>query len=440
MSGGITTHRIFNTIRGEKMNNKIKRIISVMLAVLLLFGALPAQSLPVFGDLRLFANAADSDSDCGDNLIWSYSNQTLSIRTKSPLVGSGRMNNYTATRHAPWYDYRESIKRISFSGRITHIGNYAFAETAITSISIPSKTATIGSYAFYKCGSLKGVSLPNSITEIGAYAFSESSITISQIPYGTISIGQYAFRNCSSLTKVFVPETVQQFGTYPFYGTSAEVICRPGTYAYTHSSQYISTVNGVRPTRVSIYDKYPILNNPTTQLNGHTYVLYPNETDWESANYICKMLGGHLATVTSDAEHNEIVSMIPSSDSKTGYWLGGFDTAGDNTTWSWVTGETFDESFSETMWHSGEPSDSSEQALEYYKKSGQWRWNDEASTSTERGFVLELDACYVPVASKQVGQTLYMVFDEPLSWKDAKEYCKNMGGHLVVIGNDNEKK
>ena len=49
--------------------------------------------------LPLMANAYRSGT-CGDNLIWTYENMTLTIE------GSGAMNNYDDYYHCPWWDYR----------------------------------------------------------------------------------------------------------------------------------------------------------------------------------------------------------------------------------------------------------------------------------------------------------------------------------------------
>lgn len=34
----------------------------------------------------------------------------------------------------------------------------------------------------------------------------------------------------------------------------------------------------------------------------------------------------------------------------------------------------------------------------------------------------------------------YQVFDESMSWTDAKIYCENLGGHLVTINSEEEQK
>lgn len=42
-------------------------------------------------------------------------------------------------------------------------------------------------------------------------------------------------------------------------------------------------------------------------------------------------------------------------------------------------------------------------------------------------------------SSKENGHR-YQVFDESMSWTDAKVYCENLGGHLVTINSEEEQK
>lgn len=91
--------------------------------------------------------------------------------------------------------------------------------TGLTSITIPSSVASIGSYAFYGCSGLTSVTIPSSVTSIENSAFySCVGLTSVEIPSGVTSIGDYAFYNCKGLTSVTIPNSVTSIGTYAFYG------------------------------------------------------------------------------------------------------------------------------------------------------------------------------------------------------------------------------
>jgi hypothetical protein len=109
-----------------------------------------------------------------------------------------------------------------------------------------------------------------------------------------------------------------------------------------------------------------------------------NETlDWNAAEAAAEAQGGHLATITSQAEQNEIIKLLASvddSEKRNSYFLGGVDVNKDGN-YAWVTGESFDYFY----WKMNEPRpDMGEQYLAIFAKtydgnSGTTepgRWND----------------------------------------------------------------
>ena len=87
--------------------------------------------------------------------------------------------------------------------------------------------------------------------------------------------------------------------------------------------------------------------------------------------------GGHLATITSSTENNEVKAVATGSE-----WVGGSDIEVEGT-WKWVTGEEWTYS----NWNSGEPNNSgNEDGLEFYAHTG--KWNDIPTTSTD-AYILE---------------------------------------------------
>jgi hypothetical protein len=110
--------------------------------------------------------------------------------------------------------------------------------------------------------------------------------------------------------------------------------------------------------------------------NGHAYlgVSEPGTVNWTSARAAAEALGGHLATITSQAEANFINANLALDRG----WLGGYQdrTAPDFTEpaggWRWITGEAW----SFTNWRGAEPNESRqilEDFVESVRNSG---WND----------------------------------------------------------------
>lgn len=124
---------------------------------------------------------------------------------------------------------------------VTEIGEYAFAYTGITEITIPDSVIKIGENAFATCELLKSVVLPANITSIGDNTFRLcSSLKTVNLPEGlkTIGIGAFdgsglqavtipatvdfiddsAFNNCKNLTQITIPQGVTEISPACFWG------------------------------------------------------------------------------------------------------------------------------------------------------------------------------------------------------------------------------
>ena len=71
----------------------------------------------------------------------------------------------------PWKRHNDLIKTVIIKDGVTTIGNRAFSECGLTSVTIPNTVTSIGLGAFDHCNSLSSVTIPNSVTTIGVAAF-----------------------------------------------------------------------------------------------------------------------------------------------------------------------------------------------------------------------------------------------------------------------------
>jgi serine/threonine protein kinase len=82
--------------------------------------------------------------------------------------------------------------------------------------------------------------------------------------------------------------------------------------------------------------------------NGHRYRFVPGQFTWSEAEANAKSMGGHLATLTTQEEHDWVwqtfspwlPSQLASSARSRGWWIGGMLTP--EKEWKWVTDEPFD--------------------------------------------------------------------------------------------------
>jgi hypothetical protein len=140
--------------------------------------------------------------------------------------------------------------------------------------------------------------------------------------------------------------------------------------------------------------------------NGHYYEYIPAAVTWDAANAAAQAqsfvgMAGHLATITSQAEQDFIVSVIlpPLPTGGSDPWLGGYQDLNDPAyaepagAWKWITGEPWDY----TSWIPTEPNNYNgyEHHL-HIRDSGQYPdlyglWNDRNSQAHELPYIVEYE-------------------------------------------------
>lgn len=124
----------------------------------------------------------------------------------------------------------------------------------------------------------------------------------------------------------------------------------------------------------------------------HSFQLLDIGKTWEEAKKICEDMGGHLATITTLSEQDELEQLLREGH-RNCYWLGGYRGSDG---WKWVNDENFDF----TKWATDEPnnlktfSDAGEDSLMVYRNQNpnatatSWfgAWNDLYHDGTDEGF------------------------------------------------------
>ena len=171
----------------------LKRTTAILMIAVLLIGIAPIGSLADvdWSEFALTASAATY----GD-LTYTVSNGKITItackETATSVVIPSKIDGYPVTR----------------------IGEYAFMNCELTSVSIPSSVTTIGYEAFYGCDSLTSVSIPDSVTTIGDSAFGAcKKLTSVSIPSSVTTIGDSAFSSCDLLTSFNVNKNNKNYSS-----------------------------------------------------------------------------------------------------------------------------------------------------------------------------------------------------------------------------------
>ncbi len=121
--------------------------------------------------------------------------------------------------------------------------------------------------------------------------------------------------------------------------------------------------------------------------NGHEYQIFDANVTWQQAKSYCESLGGHLLTITSQSEQDEIARMLREVNSGFGYyWLGAKIDSGGMI--EWVTDEVFEKQF--RNFAENHPNGSGNY-LQILADSGKWIATDNLASEFEHGFICEWD-------------------------------------------------
>ena len=236
-----------------------KRILSILLAALMLLSALPLGMVDT-----AYAAAALASGKCGDSATWTLDNTgTLTIS------GTGATYNYDmdddGNSAAPWCTKAriQRVNKVVVNSGITELGYSMFSNcTQLTSVSLPSGLKRIGSCLFLGCTRLSAITIPSSVTTIESNAFTHcdsiaaitlpsglrtmgdavcsqmAKLTTATVSGGVTYLSNYAFNDCPSLKTITLPNTVKSIGICAFrYDTALKDVYFNGSVTQWTSIQ-----------------------------------------------------------------------------------------------------------------------------------------------------------------------------------------------------------
>ena len=114
----------------------------------------------------------------------------------------------------------KNLTSVVLPSGLKRIDAYAFNESALAQISIPSTVTKIGKQAFGKCAALKSITIPASVTDFDS-AFYMSGLESVTLASGVKTISSKAFEGCASLSSISIPSSVETIGMGAFYGCTS---------------------------------------------------------------------------------------------------------------------------------------------------------------------------------------------------------------------------
>lgn len=121
-----------------------------------------------------------------------------------PFLYTTTNNQITITKYVG-SDAVVSVPQTINGNQVVTIGHMAFANTNVTSVTLPPSIVSIAAQAFQGCTSLANFMISGNVTSIGSYAFQAcSNLTTIDIPASVTSIGDGPFAACGSMVSILV--------------------------------------------------------------------------------------------------------------------------------------------------------------------------------------------------------------------------------------------
>ena len=129
--------------------------------------------------------------------------------------------------------YEAEMATIALPDGLLEIGQTAFQNSKLTSVSIPDSVTTMGSGAFTGSGKLTSVKLSKNVTDIPTSAFNAGSsndmkLENLEIPEGVQTIGNSAFTG-THVEKLSLPSTLTSIGSSAFQNHQLTEVTIPGS-------------------------------------------------------------------------------------------------------------------------------------------------------------------------------------------------------------------
>lgn len=122
-------------------------------------------------------------------------------------------------------DGATKLKELVWPDSIVSVGRYAFRNTNLSHITLPSELETIHDYSFFGITSLESITFNDKLKSIGTHSFGQtSSLKVVDFPLSLTQIGEYSFNGSTMLEEVHIKQNVRVVGYWAFKGSPDLVV------------------------------------------------------------------------------------------------------------------------------------------------------------------------------------------------------------------------
>ena len=221
--------------------NKLRKHLSFLLTVLLLFAAI---SVPVYA----VDDVNDRNFINGDYVCFLEDDGTVTINrytgTEKNITVPAQIEGKDVSAIGPNAFFASSANSIKIPNGVKKIRMSSFSDSKnLTSIVIPDSVTVVEPWAFMNCTKLKNITFSKNLTYVGLSCFSNTAWYDSQpdgvvyigktvyhykgnmpnntkltLKNGMVSISQQAFIDCVNLTGITLPASLKEIGSAAFSG------------------------------------------------------------------------------------------------------------------------------------------------------------------------------------------------------------------------------